>query len=79
MTFPDSLRTVAQGAFSGCRSLRKAVLNEGLEVLGTDEQDDCKAQCGVFQESTLEDVRLPTTLRRIGLRTFADCRSLARI
>ena len=34
---PASLRTVAQGAFAECKCLRTAVLNEGLEVLGTDD------------------------------------------
>ena len=33
--FPESLRTVAQGAFSDCKSLKSVILNEGLEVLGT--------------------------------------------
>ena len=35
--FPVSLRTIAQGAFNKCKSLKTAKFNEGLEVLGTDE------------------------------------------
>ena len=35
--FPSILRTVRQSAFYGVKSLRKAVLNEGLEILGEDE------------------------------------------
>lgn len=35
--FPSMLRTVRQAAFCEVKSLRKVVLNEGLEVLGTDE------------------------------------------
>ena len=34
--FPSALRTIKQGAFSYVRSLQKVVLNEDLEVLGTD-------------------------------------------
>ena len=34
--FPSMLRTIRQGAFCSVKSLRKAVINEGLKVLGTD-------------------------------------------
>ena len=32
--FPSMLKTVKQTAFYNLKSLRKAVMNEGLEVLG---------------------------------------------
>ena len=48
---------IAQGAFSGCKSLRTVEFSEGLEVLGTDEYtDDDGPWCGVFQKSALESV-----------------------
>ena len=34
--FPASLRTIAQGVFSKCKSLKTVRFNEGLEALGTD-------------------------------------------
>lgn len=34
---PASLKVVAQGAFARCKNLRTVRVNEGLEVLGTDE------------------------------------------
>lgn len=34
--FPNMVRTVRQGSFSEVKSLRSAILNEGLEMLGTD-------------------------------------------
>ena len=37
MIFPTMVRTVRQGSFCQTRSLRIIILNEGLEVLGTDE------------------------------------------
>ena len=47
---PKMVRTVRQGSFCKVQQLRVAVLNEGLEVLGTEEylldQFTC---CGVFQ------------------------------
>lgn len=47
--FPDSLRTIAQGAFAKCRNLRSVKFCEGLEVLGTDEcADDGELYYGVF-------------------------------
>lgn len=35
--FPEMVRTIRQGSFRGVKSLKSAVLNEGLEVLGTEE------------------------------------------
>ena len=38
MAFSTTVRTVRQGSFSGAESLSSVILNEGLEVLGTDER-----------------------------------------
>ena len=46
-------------------------LNEGLEVLGTDEGNG-----GVFWGSAVESVILPPTLKRIERYTFHDCKNL---
>ena len=35
--FPNMVRTIRQGSFRGVKSLVSVVLNEGLEVLGTEE------------------------------------------
>ena len=77
---PLSVRMIHQGAFSGCKCLRMAVLNEGLEVLGTDEDPSREGYwCGVFKLSALESVTLPSTLRKIGRGTFSYCNKLRRI
>ena len=70
--FPASLRTIAQGAFNGCKSLKTVKFNEGLEVLGTDEypEDKSKRWFGVFEKSALEKVEFPSTLRRIEYNAF---------
>ena len=74
---PRSLRTIRQGAFYNCRNLKYVQLNEGLEVLGTDEYpSDRGLYCGVFEGSALESVTLPSTLRRIGYRAFIGCEKL---
>ena len=64
--FPSSLREVAQGSFAFCNRLTDVELNEGLTVLGTDDEDDC----GVFEGSALQNVDLPSTLKRIERRAF---------
>ena len=47
------------------------MFREGLEVLGTDEYaDDDTMFHGVFEESALENVYLPDTLRRIEYCAF---------
>ena len=75
--FPSMLRTIKQSAFSQVGSLRKAVLNEGLEVLGTNElTPDGKLYPGVFFVSGLRNVKFPSTLKRIEYRVFMGCRNL---
>ena len=45
--------------------------NEGLEVLGTNEYDDDGSMyLGVFQDSSVEHVELPSTLKRIEYCAF---------
>lgn len=74
------VRVIRQGAFQRCESLRQAVLNEGLEVLGTaeypSERESFRRNYGVFAESALEKVTLPSTLRRIERSAFEGCRHL---
>ena len=67
---PASLRVLAHGAFRGCKRLRRAELNEGLETLGTQG----KTGCGVFADSGLDELRLPSTLRRIESGALQYCR-----
>lgn len=69
---PNSLKTLEQGVFFDCVDLRRAELNEGLETLGTSQSQGA----GVFGRSTLESVRLPSTLKKLGGGTFFGCESL---
>ena len=49
-------------------------------MIGTDEyDDDGKMYYGVFQESAVERVELPSTLKRIEYRVFANCKNLKHI
>lgn len=71
VTFPKALKVVGQGAFSYCKSLRTVVMNEGLKILGTHE---CKPYdnyySGVFSNSAIESVKLPSTLKKVGYTAF---------
>ena len=69
---------IAQGAFTECRSLKTVILNEGLEVLGINGKvyEDMP---GVFENSALERIRLPSTLKRIERRAFMGCGNLKRV
>ena len=55
------------------------MLNEGLEVLGTDGHPDNETRCGIFEESGLERIELPSALRRIECRVFRKCKALRSI
>ena len=63
-----------------CKSLKTVVLNEGLEALGTNEyQDNCDEYGGVFQGSAIENVTLPSTLKRIEYNAFRECVNLTSV
>ena len=73
---PSSLRTILRSAFAECKRLKTVKFDEGLEVLGADDKEP---QSGVFQESAVEDVRLPHTLKRIEHNVFNNCKNLRSI
>ena len=73
-------RVLAQAAFAMCKNLKTVVLNEGLEALGTDEYDtDGKNRHGVFGYSAVQDIHLPSTLKRIEYSAFEGCKNLSRL
>lgn len=80
VNFPRTLRTISQASFRKCDNLRHVSFCEGLEVLGTDEHivDEGKWY-GVFTESALESVELPSTLKRIERNAFKHCKNLKSI
>ena len=73
---PQSLREIGDGAFSCCSSLERVVLNEGLERLGELRSENCNDHCGVFSNTLVKSVTLPSTLRVLGDRTFYGCDKL---
>lgn len=70
--FPNTVRRASNYSFADNKSLRSAVLNEDLEELG-----ERNAYCsGVFSNTCLRQVNLPTTLRALGDYTFYGCNKL---
>lgn len=79
-TAPTWLRTLSQEAFFGCGQLRRVLLNEGLETLGTGEENRFgERRCGAFQDSGVAEVLLPASLRKIGYCAFKGCAELKQI
>ena len=68
---PSSLRTIERTAFYKCAKLKRVILNEGLETLGENELvDNGRDFTGVFEESGVQEIFLPSTLRVIERRAF---------
>ena len=60
---PCKLTQLAQSAFSKCKELHRVVLNTGLRSLGTpDVMEQGNKYCGVFEDSGLSEIVLPSTL-----------------
>ena len=74
------MRDVGAEAFARCEQLVRVQLNEGLERLGPKETvGDLRYRGNVFASSAVQDVRLPSTLKTLEVRTFFDCENLYRI
>lgn len=72
-TAPSSLRTIGSIAFANCRDLKQVDLSACTSpASGTEDFVSCCA----FEDSTLESISLPPTLRVIGDRAFAGCKHL---
>ena len=55
-------------------------LNEGLEKLGAKETFNGSEYEGeVFEYSAIENVRIPSTVKRLEKETFYDCENLKNI
>lgn len=77
ITFPNTVREVCGNAFQGS-PLSSAVLNEGLETLGEYKDNWHDAQ-GIFCNTQIRCVTLPSTLEELGDATFRSCKHLKRV
>lgn len=68
LDFPESLTSIGDGAFAGCKTLKSVSLPDGLEQMGT----------GVFQDCTaLNQVHWSAALSVVPDETFDQCRELS--
>lgn len=67
--FPSTLRAVGYRAFMGCVGLYAVSLPDGLKELGP----------SCFQGSGIREIIIPTGVRRVSERAFADCKNLNRV
>ena len=67
---PDTVTTVCDAAFKGCKNLQSISLPSELEVL----EDEIFTAC-----YALNDISIPETLQRIGKSVFNDCKALTTI
>jgi hypothetical protein len=69
-TIPDSVTSIEDRAFSGCRRLTSITLPDGVTSIGDWAFDDCRR---------LTSITIPDGVTRIGEQTFYKCRSLTSI
>ena len=80
MTFPNTTRKIRDIFFydkSG--ELQSVVLNEGLEVLGWHLRNYCVSSIGVFTDTSIRRITLPSTLKKLRYCTFSYCQNLCRV
>ena len=75
VVFPRSVRTVEGNSFKNMASLRQVILNEGLETLGENYDNEFEHD-GPFASSSVERIRLPSTLKRLGNNALCGCEQL---
>ena len=66
----SSLKTIEEGCFRSCYSLKELVFPEGLEVVEKDAFNG---------NPTLEKVSLPSTVKTLGTHALANCGKLERL
>ena len=60
-----------RGAFGECTSLKKITIEEGLETLGF--------WCEFALSSSLEEIEIPASVKKIGSQLFVGCTSLTKV
>ena len=79
LVLPPTVTILQHEAFCGCADLKKVKISEGLREVGDVLTADGKERCGVFEDSGVELVMIPSTLQALHYRTFRNCRALAEI
>lgn len=76
-TVPSTVREIGQAAFSACKSMKSVRIENGLTVLGKEDPvENGNRQCGVFENSEIEWVILPPSLKCIKSYAFKGCEKI---
>ncbi len=67
VTIPASIKSISEGAFSNCRSLKEVIIEEGTQSIEYQAFYFCNA---------LEKINFPKSLKTIGDEAFSCCTSL---
>lgn len=79
LVLPPTVTILQHEAFYGCADLKRVKISEGLREVGDVLTADRNERCGVFEDSGVELVMLPSTLQTLHYRTFRNCMALAEI
>lgn len=78
----EGIKEIHDGAFGGCTALKEIHLPTSLVMLGDkpERRDDGRASfrsyTGVFEESLIENITLPSGLKILGGKVFKSCKRL---
>lgn len=70
VVLPDTIITIEDGAFSGCKSLQSINLPQSIRRIESDAFRDCES---------LKEIWLPRCIDGININTFSGCHSLERV
>ena len=65
--FPNSLRTIGEGAFSHCDKLKSVKFGNGIEKIGNQNDDE---GCSFAYCTELEEIEFPPSLKYLGQSAF---------
>lgn len=74
--FPDSLRIIGEGAFSHCDKLKSIKFGNGIEKIGSQNDDE---GCFFAYCTELEEIEFPQSLKYLGQNAFYGCKNLKRV
>lgn len=74
--FPDSLRIIGEGAFSHCDKLKSIKFGNGIEKIGSQNDDE---GCSFAYCTELEEIEFPPSLKYLGQNAFYGCKNLRRV
>lgn len=67
---PDSVSTIDDDAFNGCRGITIVIIGSGVEIIGDGAFETC---------SSLESITMSDSVKTIGMNAFFECWNLKKI